>query len=175
MAGTLDAGRWTLDAGRWTLDAGRWTLDAGRWTLDAGRFLASPVSRQAQRAFLLQASSFQLPAPNAASVCSANAPSQPSQQLPHFRQVPAADRYPLRMATQYQLMAAGGQGFQPFDAIQRHQRAAMGADKAGGEFFFQLFQRFVDQGFTLIMHHGDVFLVGLTVQNVIQRYQLQAM
>src|SRR5690606_28726815 len=72
---------------------------------------------------------------------------QPPQQLPHFRQVPAADRYPLRMATQYQLMAAGGQGFQPFDAIQRHQRAAMGADKAGGEFFFQLFQRFVDQGF----------------------------
>jgi len=57
---TLDAGRWTLDAGRWTLNAGRWTLDAGRWTLDAGRFLASPVSRQAQRAFF--ASSPKLPA-----------------------------------------------------------------------------------------------------------------
>src|SRR5690606_10126329 len=57
---TLDAGRWTLDAGRWTLDAGRWTLDAGRWTLDAGRFLASPISRQAQRALFLQASGTKL-------------------------------------------------------------------------------------------------------------------
>src|SRR5690606_40716089 len=116
---------WTLDAGSWTLDAGRWRLDAGRWTLDDFWRLTSPVKRSER--FLLQASSFQLPAPNAASVCSANAPSQPPQQLPHFRQVPAADRYPLRMATQYQLMAAGGQGFQPFDATQRHQRAAMAA------------------------------------------------
>src|SRR5690606_37717376 len=98
---TLDAGRWTLDAGRWTLDAGRWTLDAGRWTLDAGRWtlddfclLPSPVKRSER--FLLHASAFQLPAPNAASVLWFK-PQQPSPRLTRhgvFRCTAALFPYP---------------------------------------------------------------------------------
>ncbi len=64
-------------------------------------------------------------------------------------------------------------GLQAANFCQAYQGIAMDAVKAIGELGFEIFEWILDQHFAFAMAYGDIFLIGLKIIDIVDRYQDQ--
>jgi len=63
--------------------------------------------------------------------------------------------------------------FHAIDNIDRDQRIAVHTQEFIREFHFQVFQRLLNQYFTILMSYGDVFLIRIKIINIDEWDQFQ--
>ena len=97
-----------------------------------------------------------------------------TQPVPHVAGVATAHWKTVLTGTQLQTEMAIVVAVQPLYMALACQRIAMNPQQVFGEAFFQLPQWRVSERLSALMNHRDVFLVGLTVQDLGQRDQFLA-